>query len=53
MGVVVTVTLGLCFWIVLWALNVSGFDGILIVIGLFLIAISLRNVVPHLPGRRR
>jgi hypothetical protein len=52
MGTVLTVTFGLCIWIILWALGVSGFDGILVVAGLFLIAISLRNVVPHLPGRR-
>lgn len=53
MGTVLTATAGLCVWIILWALGVSGFDGILIVVGLVLIAISVRNVLPNLlPGRR-
>ena len=30
MGVLITATAGLCLWIVLWALNMSGFDAILI-----------------------
>ncbi len=30
MGLILTATAGLCLWIILWALNVSGFDGILI-----------------------
>ena len=45
MGVILTATAGLCIWIVLWALGISGFDAILIAIG-------LQNVLPHLPGRR-
>lgn len=52
MGVIVTGTVGLVIWIVLWALGVSGFDSILIAIGLVLIAVSLRNIVPNLLSRR-
>jgi hypothetical protein len=52
MSVVLTATAGLCLWIVLWALNVSGFDGILIVIGLVVVMVALQNVVPFLTGRR-
>jgi hypothetical protein len=52
MGLILTATAGLCIWIVLWALGVSGFDGILIAIALVLIAIGVRTLLPFLPGRR-
>ncbi len=52
MGLIITATAGLCIWIVLWALGISGFDAILIAIVMVLIAIGVRNVLPHLPGRR-
>ena len=52
MGVILTATAGLCIWIVLWALNVSGFDAILLAIVMVLIAIGVRNLLPFLPGRR-
>jgi hypothetical protein len=52
MGLVLTATFGLCLWIVIWALNVSGLDAIGITLGMVLIAIAVRNVLPHLPGRR-
>ncbi len=52
MGLILTATAGLCLWIVLWALGTSGFDSILIAVAMVLIAIALRNLLPHLPGRR-
>jgi hypothetical protein len=52
MGLVLTATAGLCLWIILWALNVSGFDAILIAVLMVLIAIGVRNLLPFLPGRR-
>ncbi len=52
MGLVLTATAGLSLWIVLWALNISGFDAILIVVVMMLIAIAVRQVIPFLPGRR-
>ena len=52
MGLIITTTAGLCLWIVLWALGVSGFDGILIAVLMVLVVLGLRNVVPLLPGRR-
>lgn len=52
MGVIVTATVGLVIWIVLWALKVSGLDSILIAVGMVLIALALRNVVPNLTRRR-
>jgi hypothetical protein len=52
MGLILTITAGLCLWIVLWALGLSGFDAILIGILMVLIAVSVRTVIPFLPGRR-
>jgi hypothetical protein len=52
MGLILTATAGLCIWIVIWSLNVSGLDAILITIGMVLIAIGVRNLLPFLPGRR-
>lgn len=52
MGLILTITAGLCLWIILWSLNVSGLDSILIGVGMVLIAIGVHNLLPFLPGRR-
>jgi hypothetical protein len=52
MGLILTATAGLCLWIVLWALGVKGFDGILIAGIMVVLAIGTRNLLPFLPGRR-
>jgi hypothetical protein len=52
MGLIITATIGLGVWIVLWALNVSGLDAILIAIVMVLIGLGVRNLLPFLPGRR-
>lgn len=52
MGVILTATAGLSLWIVLWALGISGFDAILIVVVMVLAAVAGRQVMPFLPGRR-
>jgi len=40
MGLILTATAGLVLWLVLWAINVSGFDGILIAILMCLVALG-------------
>jgi hypothetical protein len=52
MGLILTATAGLCIWIVIWSLNVSGLDAILLAIVMVLVAIGIRNLLPFLPGRR-
>jgi hypothetical protein len=52
MGLILTAAAGLCIWIVIWSLNVSGLDAILITIVMVLVAIGVRNLLPFLPGRR-
>ena len=53
MGLILTATAGLCAWIVIWAvLGASGLDAFLLVVGMVLIAIGVRTLLPFLPGRR-
>jgi len=52
MGLILTVTGGLCIWIVFWALGVKGFDGFLITALMVIIAVVVRNVVASLRARR-
>jgi hypothetical protein len=53
MGVILTATAGLGLWIILWALGIKGFDGILIAAAMVVIAIGVSNLLPYLPGRRQ
>jgi len=52
MGLVLTATAALCVWIILWALNISAFDGILVVAGILFVAYGFWNLLPFLSGRR-
>jgi hypothetical protein len=52
MGVIVTATAGLCIWIILWSLNMSGFDAIMIAVVMVLVALAVRTVLPNLARRR-
>jgi hypothetical protein len=52
MGLVLTTTAGLCIWIIIWALNVSGLDAVMTAIVMVLIAIGVRNLLPFPPCRR-
>lgn len=52
MAYVLTATFGLCIWIILWALNISGFDALLIGIGCVLAVTALRNIVPYFSSRK-
>ncbi len=52
MGLIITATIGLCLWIIIWSLNVSGLDAIMLAIVMVLVAIGVRNLLPFLPSRR-
>ena len=52
MSYVIAVTVGLVIWIVLWALDISGFDAILIAICLVLAVSALRAMSPRLSNRK-
>lgn len=53
MGLLLTATAGLVLWIVLWSLEVKGFDAFMITTAMVLVAATVRIVWPHLPGNRR
>ena len=46
MSVLVTFTVGLVIWLVMWSLGVKAFDAFMITILLTLIAATLRIVMP-------
>lgn len=52
MQLVVTATVGLALWIVLWALGIKAFDGFMLTIAIVLGAIIAQLVLPLLPGNR-
>lgn len=52
MQLVVTATVGLSLWIVLWALGIKAFDGFMLTIAIVLGAIVAQLVLPILPGNR-
>jgi Mn2+/Fe2+ NRAMP family transporter len=52
MGVIVTITVGLIIWIVLWAQGIKSFDAFLIPITLAVVATIVRLIAPMLPGNR-
>jgi len=51
MGIALTTTLAICAWIVMWAVGVSGFDGLMVVVGVVLIAATIRSLAhQYLPS---
>jgi hypothetical protein len=52
MGLVLTTTAGLCLWIVLWSMNVKSFDAFLLTLGMIILAVTVRMILPSLPGSR-
>ncbi len=52
MAFVITGTVGLCFWVFLWSMDVSGFDAILLAIVLVLAVSALRNLAPYFASRK-
>ena len=52
MGLVFATTLGLCLWVVLWALGAKAFDAFLLTILIVMMAAIARIFSPYLPGNR-
>ena len=53
MGFVVATTFGLVVWLVLWALGVKSIDAFMITVLVAVVAVTVRILVPFLPGNRR
>jgi hypothetical protein len=52
MLLVLTTTVGLIVWIVLWAIGVKSFDAFLLTLGMIVLAATVRMILPSLPGSR-
>jgi len=53
MGLALTATFAFCLWVVLWALNVKGFDGMLITLTILVVAGTIKSLGKFLPGAGR
>lgn len=53
MGLALTTALAFCLWVVLWAIGVKGFDGILIILVILVIAATIKSLGQFLPGAGR
>ncbi len=51
MGLVVATTIGLCVWIVGWAIGWKAMDAFLLTTVIVLLGATARILVPYLPGR--
>jgi Mn2+/Fe2+ NRAMP family transporter len=49
---VLTTTAGLCLWIILWAMDIKAFDAFLLTLGMIILAVTVRMILPSLPGSR-
>ncbi len=52
MGLVLTLTIGLVVWLVLWALGAKGFDAFLVGAAIVILGAGLKVLSGYLPGRR-
>jgi len=52
MGLLLTLIAGLVIWLLTWAFGIKGFDGFMILVGMLIIAATVRILTPYLPGNR-
>ncbi|MBB4663984.1 hypothetical protein [Conexibacter arvalis] len=53
MPLVIATTTAFCLWITLWAIGISGFDGLLLCTAIVLIVAGIRALGQFLPGADR
>jgi hypothetical protein len=52
MGLILTVTVGLVVWVVLWALGAQGLDAFILATAIIVAGAIVRILAGYLPGRR-
>ncbi|HEV2773965.1 MAG TPA: hypothetical protein VGV90_00090 [Solirubrobacteraceae bacterium] len=52
MGLVIATTVGLCAWVVLWAIGWTAMDAFLVTSVIITLGATARLLRPYLPGRR-
>jgi hypothetical protein len=53
MALAIATTIAFCLWIVLWAIGVSGFDGLLLCTTIVLLVAGIRALGQFAPDKRR
>lgn len=53
MGLAATVTAAAAVWIVVWSLDVKGFDAFMIAIVIMIIGVTVKMLSPFKPGNRQ
>jgi hypothetical protein len=48
MGVLVTLTIGLMWWVVAWAFGIKAFDAFLLTVTITVVAFAVHLVKPHI-----
>ena len=51
MGLVLTATVGLTIWIVVWAIGAKALDAFLVTSVVLMLGVMGRMLAPYLPGR--
>jgi hypothetical protein len=52
MGLAFATTAALCLWVILWAIGVKAFDGMILALLIVIIAAGIQILSAHLPGHR-
>jgi hypothetical protein len=52
MGLILTTVFGFVVWIVLWSINVKGFDAFMITVLVIILGATAHILAPYLPGNR-
>jgi hypothetical protein len=52
MGLILTTVFGFVVWIVLWSINVKGFDAFMITVLIIVLGATAHILAPYLPGNR-
>lgn len=53
MGLALTTALAFCLWVILWAIGVKGFDGMLIILVILVVAATIKSLGQFLPRAAR
>ena len=53
MGLVIATTVGLCAWVVLWAIGWNPMDAFLVTTVIITLGATVRLLHPYLPGRHQ
>lgn len=53
MGTILATTAGLCIWLIMWSVDVKALDAFLVTLLIMILALTVRMLLPFVPGNRR